>query len=99
METNKIRRVPGDWTSIDQFKSSSAHQAISDAIAGFTPGEIDIVMEYKLIDTKIWIKYQFETAAKVAEFKSYILATDSSVHLGQSAGQLGETIAQEGWVV
>jgi hypothetical protein len=99
METNKIRRVPGDWTSIDQFKSSSAHQAISDAIVGFTPGEIDIVMEYKLIDTKIWIKYQFETAAKVAEFKSYILATDSSVHLGQSAGQLGETIAQEGWVV
>lgn len=99
METNKIRRVPGDWTSIEQFRASSAHQAISDAIVGFTPGEIDIVMEYKLIDTKIWIKYQFETAEKVAEFKEYILASDSSVHLGQSAGQLGETIAQEGWVV
>jgi hypothetical protein len=96
--SNKIRRVPGDWTSVEEFKASSAHQSISDAIVAFTPGDIDIWMQYQLIGNKIWIKYEFETDAKVAEFKSYILSTESVANLGESAKSLGETVATEDWV-
>jgi hypothetical protein len=99
MASNKVRQVPGDWTSVEQFKASEAHASIKSAIDAFTPGDMDIVMEYKLAGTKIWIKYQFENEQKVADFKTYILASDSTVHLGQSASQLGETVSQEGWVV
>ena len=100
---NKIRQVPGNWASVDEFKASAEHTAIANAITGFTPGDIDVTMEYRLEGNKIWINYNFDTDAKLLEFKTYLNTTDSIAGFGQSLRDLelaDDTFATTtGWTV
>jgi len=85
---NKIRQAPGNWASVDEFKASAEHTAIANAITGFTPGDIDVTMGYILEGNKIWINYNFDTDAKLLEFKTYLNTTDSLAGFGQSLRDL-----------
>jgi hypothetical protein len=85
---NKIRQAPGNWASVDEFKASAEHTAIANAITGFTPGDIDVTMGYILEGNKIWINYNFDTDAKLLEFKTYLNTTDSIAGFGQSLRDL-----------
>ena len=88
----KLRRAPGSpYASIEEYKASPAYADQMSAIDGFTPGVIDVVCKYKLLNGDIWVQYTFADS-ELDAWKAYIVTTDYD--MGVSSNQLGFDAAE-----